>query len=167
MLFRSELHGKIKENQDQIRALEEEKEKLKEQFGVTDDPNTESSEYQQVAADYNKQIAALEEENGDYQKNIAENNGMIRGIKQERLKSNPMLEAQNEADAIREAGSKELVGMLVEESKEHIEEIEEEKKEEAQKKAEKEEKEEELKEKHEAEKAEADRKSTRLNSSHL
>ena len=68
----------------------------------------------------------------------------IRATKQERLKYHEMVNAQNKADKVLEAAGKEILGMLIEESKDHVdeelEEPREEAKEEAEKKAEEEEK---------------------------
>ncbi len=72
-------------------------------------------------------------------------NASIRSIKLERLKTvPPMVKAQKKADKILEAASKEAIGLLAEEAKDHIdetyEEIREEAKKEAEEKAEQEEK---------------------------
>lgn len=67
----------------------------------------------------------------------------IQGIKQERLKSHPMVDATKEADVIEKSASKEIVGMLMDEVKDHFDETTEELKEQEEKRAEeKEEKEE-------------------------
>lgn len=67
----------------------------------------------------------------------------IKATKLERLKSSPMLEAQKEAEKIMEAASDEIIGMLVEEAKDHIDEEKEEREEKAEEIAEKREEEEE------------------------
>lgn len=81
----------------------------------------------------------------------------IRGTKLERLKSSPMLEAQKEAEKIMEAASDEIIGMLMQEAKDHIDEEKEEREEKAEKIAEKREEEEERldKSKEKSEEAEA------------
>lgn len=73
---------------------------------------------------------------------IGENAG-IRAVRLENLKHHNMLDAQQEADKINEAASKEAIGMLTGEAQDHIQEELEEKKEEAEKKAEEKEKQEE------------------------
>lgn len=77
----------------------------------------------------------------------------IRATKLERLKYHEMVDAQNKADKAMEAAGKEILGMLIEEAKDHVdeelEEPREEAKEEAEKKAEEEEKIEEREEKQE------------------
>ena len=75
---------------------------------------------------------------------IEEENLTISAIKRELEKNTGMLKAQDKADAIEEAASKEIMGMLVDEAKEHIDE---EAKEVEEKAKEKQEKEEELQEK--------------------
>ena len=69
----------------------------------------------------------------------------IHSIKQERLKSNPMLEAQKAAEEILDAANDEVIGMLIQESQEYIDEKMAEEKEDAEKSMEeKEEREEQL-----------------------
>lgn len=75
---------------------------------------------------------------------IEEENLTIAAIKRELPKNTAMLKAQDKADAIENAASKEIMGMLVDEAKEHIDE---ETKETEEKAKEKQEKEEELQEK--------------------
>ena len=75
---------------------------------------------------------------------IEEENLTISAIKREFEKNTGMLKAQDRADAIEDAASKEIMGMLVDEAKEHIDE---EAKETEEKAKEKQEKEEELQEK--------------------
>lgn len=73
------------------------------------------------------------------EKEVRIENAIISGVKLERLKSNPMGEAIDQAEAVQKAASEEILGMLVEEGQEHIEEEMQEKKETAEKKKEKEE----------------------------
>ena len=75
---------------------------------------------------------------------IEEENLTISAIKRELEKNTGMLKAQDKADAIEDAASKEIMGMLASEAKEHIDE---ETKETEEKAKEKQEKEEELQEK--------------------
>lgn len=85
--------------------------------------------------EYQRKINILE---GELKAEIAS----IRGTKIERLKSSPMLKAQGEADKILEAASDEIMGMLWEEARDHIDEEQEKKEEQAEKIAEKKEEEE-------------------------
>lgn len=61
-------------------------------------------------------------------------NASIRAVRIENLKHHAMLDAQQEAEKIKEAAGKEAFGMLIGEGQEHIEEELEKKKEEAEKK---------------------------------
>lgn len=85
-----------------------------------------------LCADCESQIYKLEKE-------IETEVAIISGIKLERLKSNPMGKAQRQAEAVLEAASEEIVGMLVDEAKEHIDEEMQEKVEAAEKREEEEE----------------------------
>lgn len=76
-------------------------------------------------------------------KEIMLENQIISATENERLKSNPILTAQKQAEAIMDGASKEIMGMIVDEARDHIEEEADKDKEKA--KAEKE-KEEELQE---------------------
>ena len=86
---------------------------------------------------YNKEIA-------DARKVIIEENAIIRGVKLERLKTSPVLEATQTSEEILKAAGEEIVGMLVDESKEHIDSIKEEQQNDVEKKAEEEAKQEEI-----------------------
>ena len=66
-------------------------------------------------------------------------NAINRGIKIERLKSNPMQKAQKEAESVLEEADKEIIGMAMEEAKENIDETQTEEMEKAKEKKEKEE----------------------------
>ncbi len=82
--------------------------------------------------------------------------GTIRATKIERLKSSPMLEAQKEVENIMEAAGDEIIGMLIQEAKDHIDEEKEEREEQAEKIAEKREEEKERLEKSEEKSEEAE-----------
>ena len=103
----------------------------------------------------------LDEQQEVYEKNLSDGEAKIKSIrttlsdtKIDRLKSNPMLEAQKQADEIMEAANKEIYGELVNEGKKHIEEKMEEEKEKAEKRAEEKEEQEEKEEAAEERKAE-------------
>lgn len=76
---------------------------------------------------------------------IEENYATVRETKRERLKSDPMLAAQGQAEEIAAAASKDIMGMLKQQSMDHIEEEYEKRIEAAKKKAEEKEEQEELK----------------------
>ena len=73
--------------------------------------------------DYHRAIIAEDE------KQIEIENKIIRDTKLERLKKDPMQGAQKQAEAIEEAAGKEILGMLAEEGKEHVDKEQEEKEE--------------------------------------
>ena len=75
-------------------------------------------------------------------KEIKLENQIVRETKLERLKSHTMEDAQKQAEEVLEAASKEVVGMLVDEAKEHIDEEAEEREEKAEAEKEKQEEEE-------------------------
>lgn len=87
----------------------------------------------------------------DAEREIIMENGYIKAIQTEVLKQHGMIDAVKQADEIREAAGKEIIGKLLEETKEHIEEEIEEEKEKAREIAEKEkDKQERVKEKEES-----------------
>lgn len=85
---------------------------------------------------------------------IQAENALIRGTRLEKLKHDPMVAASQNADKVMEASRKEIIGMLMQEAKDHVDEEMEEKKKAAEEKAEKEKEEEEKLEKIKAEKEE-------------
>lgn len=107
---------------------------------------------------------------GDYQRNVISEakkeiemeNSIIRETKKERLKKDPMLDAQKQADAIEEAAGKEVLGMLIDEGKEHVDKEQEEKKEQADEAKEKKEEQEELLAKRKDERKEAEKRAEAL-----
>ena len=110
---------------------------------------------------YQTDMLELDEEQKVYEKNLASGEAGIKSIiasisdtKIERLKTAPMLKAQQEADEIMKAVNKEIYGEIVNEGKEHIEEKMEEEKEQAEKRAEEKEEQEEKEEAAEERKAE-------------
>lgn len=105
----------------------------------------------------------LDDQEQVIQSKIAGNENSIKGIRKslsdmkiERLKSNPMLEAQDEAEEIMVSANKEIFGELINEGKKHIEEKMAEEKEKAAERAEKKEEEEEKKEAKEKQEAETE-----------
>ena len=106
-----------------VSLTEEERERLAELQGQ------KLTEYQNRVleldsfGDYHRDIIAEDE------KQIEIENGIIRETKLERLKKDPMLGAQKQAEAIEEAAGKEILGMVVEEGKEHVDKEQEEKEE--------------------------------------
>lgn len=101
------------------------------------------SEYQQHSLELKSNGGMYEEQISEAEEGILAENSVIRATKLERLKSQTMQKANESADEIMEAARDQIIGMLVEEAKDHIEEEMEEKKEAAQKAEEKKEEEEE------------------------
>lgn len=119
--------------------------------------------------EYQSRVLEMDEGADYYRKIVAENekeieveNAVIREIRKERLKKDPMLGAQKEAEVIEEAAGKEILGMLIEEGKEHIDEEQEEKEEKAEEAKEKKEEQEELLEKRRTEREEAEKRAEEL-----
>lgn len=109
------------------------------------------TEYQKEALNLNKQMIKFKKDIVNTEDQMRKEQQNIRDIKLEKLKSDPMVEAQKSAEDLLKAASDEIIGMLKEEAVEHIDEELEEKKEEAkeaaEKKKEKEERQEEIEEK--------------------
>lgn len=141
-----EISGRLPDTQEEIDLLqrkadaekyglevewtEEEEALLKELEGV---PLTE---YQKRCLEIDKSQEFYERKNDVIEDQIAAYNGSIRAIKLERLKFREMEKAQEKAEDVMKAAGKEIVGMLMEEAKDHVDEEMEEKKEEAEEKAE-------------------------------
>ncbi len=124
-----------------INFTEEEKEKLAEIRG------RELTEYQMRQLQINETVWNYRNTIYRTDMEIAKENAVIRGIRLERLKKDPMLKAQQEADKVMEAAKDEAVGMIVDEAKEHLDEEQEKKEEEAEAVKEKKEEQEEILEK--------------------
>lgn len=115
---------------------------------LTDDNLTD---YQKAALDINDRAGKFKSDIKDAEAHMMDDMADIRSIKIERLKVHTMIDAGKEADSIMEAANKEIIGMLVEEAKEHIDDKQKEEEEKAEKvqeqKEEREERLEELEEK--------------------
>lgn len=103
------------------------------------------TEYQKQALEMEKHKAPYEDTVNKAQNGIIADNAVIRGTRLVRLKKDRIRKAQNEKDDMLAAASREVMGMLVDEAKNHMDEKSEEIKEKAEeKKAEKEEQQEKL-----------------------
>ncbi len=103
------------------------------------------TEYQSRGLELNERAIERKKQIADVDKQMRDDIADIHSIKQERLKSNPMLEAQKAAEEILDAANDEVIGMLIQESQEYIDEKMAEEKEDAEKSMEeKEEREEQL-----------------------
>ncbi len=109
---------------------DEEAARLKEMEGI---PLTE---YQKRCLEIDNYQQVYERRNDVLKDQISAYYGSIRAIKLERLKFREMEKAQDKAEDVMAAASKEVIGMLMEEATDHVDEEMEEKKEEAEDKAE-------------------------------
>lgn len=96
------------------------------------------TEYQKRSMSLLNSGSPFEMEISEAQKKIKEEDAAISVIREATLKSKTMIKAQKAADDVMDAASDEIVGMLVDEAKDHIDEEMEEKKEAAEEKAEEE-----------------------------
>ncbi|MDE6964094.1 MAG: hypothetical protein K2P30_10760, partial [Lachnospiraceae bacterium] len=145
----AESKGRIEEYKKARNDANEELKQFKENrlaAGLSEVPEEGTPE----AAELKRIEAAIESANAG----IRGENAVIRETRLEKLKHDPMVKASQSADEVMEAASKEIVGMLIQEAKEHMDEEMEEKKEAAEEKAEKEKEEEEKLEKIREEKKE-------------
>ena len=122
---------------DKIQLTEEEQERLEQ---LHKEPRTE---YQERCLKIDSYLEMFKRKNNNVDSLIEAYNGSIRATRQERLKFHGMVDAQKKADEVMEAASKDIIGMLIDEGKEHVDEELEKKIEEAKEKAEEKEKEEE------------------------
>lgn len=97
------------------------------------------TEYQQRSLEMLSHEAPYVDMVYEADKDIKLENQIVRETKLERLKSHTMEDAQKQAEEVLEAASKEVVGMLVDEAKEHIDEEAEEREEKAEAEKEKQE----------------------------
>ncbi|MBD5546788.1 MAG: hypothetical protein HDQ97_05255 [Lachnospiraceae bacterium] len=112
------------------------------------------TEYQERCLELKKRSSLNEEKIADAKKGIQEENAAISNMKEANLKSQTMIKAKEAADEIKDALKDEIIGMLIDEAKDHIDEEMEEKKETAEEKAEKEKEEQERIEKQKEKKEE-------------
>ena len=165
------LKEESKELLSEIDDIESQKEKLKEKMGITEESQEEKdlellrkaskepfnlskeesarlkemgpkTEYQERMLEYDETQGYYKSLLSDNKEKILQADGEIKGIKSARLKSRGMIDSKKEADDILKASSKEIIGMLMDESKDHVDKEIEEEKEKAQEAKEKKEEEE-------------------------
>ncbi len=131
----------VKEAQSHLKDINEQIDVLKEEYGITEEMGFKdwSDEYKQRYLELNKQASTFKEQIYDAEKYMRDDIADIKAIARERLKSDPMVDAQKTADAIEEAANKEIIGMAMQQAKDHIDEKMEEAEEKAEEKAEEEE----------------------------
>ena len=113
-----------------IELSEEEKQRLKmiDQEGLT--------EYQKYSLEMDSFKEPFLKVIDDSQKKILNESRTINAIQLGRLKTHPMVDANVAADKLLDSASKEIIGLLIDEAKDHVDEKLEEQKEAADKKAE-------------------------------
>lgn len=138
LALKNEAHSQINDINTQINAL-------KEEYGITEEMSVKDwpSDFKQAYSALKEPMGELKKQIEDADKLMKDDVADIRAITIERLKSNPMLDAQKTADAIHAATDEEIIGMVMQEAKNNIEEKMEEAQEKAEEDAEKKEVEEE------------------------
>lgn len=152
------------EASEQLKYLSEEKENLKEMYGITEEYEPGSN------AEYEERLEALEDEvdywsetRDDALEEIGQESQKIQGEKQSILQQEyTMGNAVEEAQSILDAASEEIIGLLQKEAMEHVKEELEEKVEQAEEAAEEKEEQEEKEEKIKEEKAADEAQSEKL-----
>ena len=84
------------------------------------------TEYQERCLELKKRSSLNEERIADAKKGIEEENAAISNMKEANLKSQTMIKAERAADEIKDALKDEIIGMLIDEAKDHIDEEEQE-----------------------------------------
>lgn len=181
-----QLREDIKFEKDMIGAIRDREKEMQQNYGVADDSEEQKdaqlllrwqekdtlteeeaerveelqqnglTEYQSSLLELNEDVVKHKEIADKAQQELEQENAIVRGIRLERLKSSPMLKAAKQAEKIKEAASEEIVNMLMEEGKEHIDEEQEKREEQAQEIKEKKEEQEELIEKRREDKEETE-----------
>lgn len=96
------------------------------------------SEYQERSLSMKEDAQYYEKQIYDMETEVETENAVIRATRLERLKKDPMVSAKKQADEIMDAASKEIIGMLMDEAKDHVDEEMQEKTDQAKEKAEEE-----------------------------
>ena len=111
------LRTQIRDAKDRMQEIEEQQKILIEEQGYAPD--------HPELADLAEEKSALQEEYDNCQQDMKVEIATISAIRLERLKHHPMADAKKQAEAIMEQASEEMLGMLVEEAKEHLDEEQE------------------------------------------
>ena len=112
------------EAQSNLKNINEQIDALKEDYGITEDSEYKDwpEEYKERYFELKDQADAFKKEIHDADKLMKDDIADIKAIALERLKSDPMVDAQKTADAIEAAANEEIIGMAMQEAKEHIDE---------------------------------------------
>lgn len=113
------LTQELADRKKEIKDMEDTKASLLEQ-GYNENSN-EVRQLSEGLKEYSKQAMDTENE-------LTAENAVIRQTKIERLKSNPMGEARDQADAVMDAANDEIMGLLIAEGRDYIDEKQEEEK---------------------------------------
>lgn len=124
----------------ELKKLEDMKAELREAMGLDEESAKKNPEYMARADEIDRDGDVYREIIDKSENELIKSNLTVEAMKVEKLKSAPMIEAQETADDIMEEAGKEIVGMLLDDAKEHVEEEQEKEWEEAKKKAEEEQK---------------------------
>lgn len=178
-----ELNMENKDLREKVKDVGDQQESLKNKYGIVDGSKEqedldllrrvnrgegteeEAKRAEELKAEglteYQEHQLSLDQVAEEYQRLIDKNeceafqeNATIRSIALERLKYAPMVKAEKQADEIKEAASQEIIGMVMEDAKDHVDEEQEKREEQAEKIKEDEEAKEELLEKRKEEKEE-------------
>ncbi len=101
------------ENKAAMKDLQDQREKLLEQGYAADSDEVKNLD---------EQVKSYAELISDTENEIQMENAVVRQSKIERLKSDPMVKAREQADSVLEAASDEILGDLIAEGKQHIDE---------------------------------------------
>lgn len=139
----------LQSRRDHIDSMKQENQELLDKIqeleqAQADLPTENEAEYQQRMEEFEKEKEAYQEKLDDNMGLILEENAIIRATSTERLKDHSMVDAKKQAESVMEAASDAIIGMVVEDSKEHIDEEQEKRQEEADKIEEKQEEQEEF-----------------------
>ena len=113
------LTQELADRKKEIKDMEDTKASLLEQG--YDENSDEVRQLSEGLKEYSKQAMDTENE-------LTAENAVIRQTKIERLKSNPMGEARDQADAVMDAANDEIMGLLIAEGRDYIDEKQEEEK---------------------------------------
>ena len=115
----------------ELAKFEEEKEKLKEQYGVTGEETEEMlpEEYKMQRDEITRYGEPQRQTINEAKKLIEEERRIISAIEVERLKSDPMVETSKQAEGILASAEEEIAGMVVDAAVENLQEKSEEAKE--------------------------------------
>lgn len=149
---KEDLSSQIKQYDSEIDKLKQAQQDLKEEYGITDDSEEEQNlnllrkslsnpleiteedmtqleqmgqitEYQKASLENDAAIAVWQDLKDEALQTQKDESGNIQAIKLARLKSDPMVGAQKEAQAIMDSATESIVDLIYEKAREHLEEI--------------------------------------------